>query len=128
MMTGVMMGMMFGGMAMAAGIPVSEHGIQIPNTVVEFDESLTAAGGTDESLIVAIKNYLDFFLGFVAVLLLIAVLFGGWKYLTASGDAEQAKEGTNTIMLAVVGLVIVLVSFAAVNLLVKGLVKGSVVL
>ena len=45
------------------------------------------------------------------------LLFGGVKYITASGDSKQTQEATKTITNAITGLVIVFVAFWIVRIL-----------
>lgn len=51
--------------------------------------------------------------GLVTFLLLV---YGGLRYLTASGDKEQVENARNTITYALIGLVIVIGSYAIINL------------
>lgn len=45
------------------------------------------------------------------------LIFGGVKYITASGDSKQTQEAMKTITNAVVGLAIVFVAFWIVRIL-----------
>ncbi len=59
--------------------------------------------------------------GFLIALLAISVIMfiaGGVMYLTAQGDTDQTKKAFDTIFWAVMGLVIAILSFAAVKFLV----------
>lgn len=53
-----------------------------------------------------------FFSGLVALFL---VIFGGFKYMTSGGDQKAVESGKKTIMWAIIGLVVVLLSFAVVR-------------
>jgi len=51
-------------------------------------------------------------LGLVGTIFLVLVVFGGFNYLTAAGDEEKAKKGTTMITQALIGLIIVLLSYS----------------
>ncbi|KKP38124.1 MAG: hypothetical protein UR28_C0021G0005 [Candidatus Peregrinibacteria bacterium GW2011_GWF2_33_10] len=81
----------------------------------------TSSGGSVRTLIQTILNFVLGFLGLVAVGYLI---YGGFLVLT--GGAEDAIEKGKTVMKnAVIGIVIIVVSFAVVNTLISGLATGT---
>ncbi|MBN2307155.1 hypothetical protein JXD20_04170 [Candidatus Peregrinibacteria bacterium] len=47
-------------------------------------------------------------------LAVIAIIFGGYMYLTAYGDTEKRERGTRTLIYAVIGLVIALTAYGVV--------------
>ncbi|MCX6807622.1 MAG: hypothetical protein NTZ80_02355 [Patescibacteria group bacterium] len=102
-----------------------DSGFRMPSAG-RYDNALTASGGEDYDIMVSVRKYLDFFLGFVAVMLLVAAFYSGWEYLTAWSDADKAKKGLASMRYAIFGLVIVTVAFALTRLLVKGLPSGNV--
>lgn len=62
-----------------------------------------------------IKNVVNFALGFLGLLSVIIVIYGGVLYVTAAGKEEQAGKGKKAITYAVIGILIILSSFALVN-------------
>ena len=62
-----------------------------------------------------IVNVLLFVLGIIAVIMIIV---GGIRYTTSNGDQNQLTSAKNTILYAVVGLVIALLAYAIVNFVV----------
>ena len=85
--------------------PGFSYGIHVPQGTV-----LQANNPQLEPLIVQIVN---FFLGFVGVLAFLMLVYGGFRYLASAGDPEAAKKGKQTIVYAVVGVVIIALSYAA---------------
>jgi hypothetical protein len=75
--------------------------------------------GTDRTavveLIARIVNWILYLSGAIAVLL---VIWGGFLYLTARGNDTQAGQGTKTIKNALLGLVIIILSYVIVNVVV----------
>ena len=63
------------------------------------------------SLVEDIINIFSWIVGVVSVLM---VIFGGFKYITSAGDAGKVTSAKNTILYALVGLVIVALAQAIV--------------
>jgi len=59
---------------------------------------------------------IKYLIGLAAALAVIAIMIGGYQYLTAYGDTEQHKKATKTIMWAVLGLVLCITAYAIVTL------------
>lgn len=49
--------------------------------------------------------------------LFIMLLIGGFKYLTSGGDAKKMESGRSTIMWAVIGLVVMISSYAIIRVI-----------
>ena len=65
-----------------------------------------------------IINVLLFIIGAVSVIMLI---YGGIRYTTSGGNANSVTAAKNTIMYAVIGLIIAIFAFAIVNFVVDQL-------
>jgi chaperone required for assembly of F1-ATPase len=59
-----------------------------------------------------IVNVMLFVLGALSVVM---IIFGGIKYTISAGDAKKVESAKNTIMYAVIGLVVALLASAIVN-------------
>jgi heme/copper-type cytochrome/quinol oxidase subunit 2 len=65
----------------------------------------------------------------LAVVGLIAVAFliwGGFRYITSAGNDEVAEEGKKTIQNAIIGLVVIILSYIIVTVIANALVRGPV--
>lgn len=51
-------------------------------------------------------------LGFTSVVAIIMIVLGGFWYLTAAGNEEQAKKGSKYILYALIGIIILTFSYA----------------
>lgn len=99
----------------------------------QFQGGLTAPSteGYDPSLVQEtnlrdyIVNIVNFVLGFLGLVAMIIVIYGGFLYVTAAGQEEQTTKGKKSIMYAIIGIVIILISFALVNTLIGGLGRGT---
>ena len=52
------------------------------------------------------------FLGLLGIIFIILIIIGGTRYMTASGNEERAKSGLTMIRHAIIGLIIVVGSYA----------------
>ncbi|MEI7683329.1 MAG: pilin [Candidatus Saccharibacteria bacterium] len=43
------------------------------------------------------------------------VIYGGFRYITSQGESDRTSEAKNTILNAIIGLVIILIAIVAVN-------------
>ena len=68
-----------------------------------------------------IITVVNFFLGFLGLVSVIIVIYGGVLYVTAAGDEEKTQKGKKSILYAVIGILIILGSYAFVNTLISNL-------
>lgn len=54
-----------------------------------------------------LSNIIQFAMTFAVIIAVIAVLVAGFKYITSAGDSEKVKSSTQSLIFALVGLVIV---------------------
>ncbi len=54
-------------------------------------------------------------LGIAFAVAVIMVIYGGYQYITSAGNEEKATAGRQTLIYALIGIVIVLLSFVIVN-------------
>jgi len=71
----------------------------------------TLFGGSD-SIFTIIVNTLLFVIGAISVIMLI---YGGIRYTTSGGVSSHVTAAKNTIMYAIIGLVVAFLAFAVVN-------------
>jgi hypothetical protein len=63
-----------------------------------------SSGSQINSVLATAINIFSFIVGFAAVIM---VIVGGFKYITSAGDSASTSSAKNTILYAVIGLVIV---------------------
>lgn len=68
--------------------------------------------GGEGSIFKIVTNVLLFLVGAISVIMLI---IGGIRYVISGGDQAQVTSAKNTILYAIVGIVIALLAYAAVN-------------
>lgn len=80
------------------------------------------AGGEDKvatlrCVPIVFMNVINALLVFVGAVTVIFIIIGGIKILTSSGDPKQVTGARQTITYAILGLVLVLLSFLIVNII-----------
>ena len=73
----------------------------------------------------ALITWTNFFLGFLALVAMIALIFAGFLYITAAGNEEQAGKAKKIIIWVVVGIIVILLAYALVNTLIEKGPTGS---
>lgn len=69
-----------------------------------------------------ITNILLFLIGAVSVIMLI---IGGIRYVVSNGDSTQVAGAKNTILYAIIGIVVAFIAYAAVNFIITQLVANT---
>ncbi len=72
----------------------------------------------EDGLFKKVSNILVFLVGAVSVIMLI---IGGFRYVVSGGDSSGVESAKNTILYAIVGIVVAFLSYAAVNFVIGGL-------
>ena len=78
--------------------------------------NVPAGSPTANSTVITVVNILSIVVGILAV---IYIIIGGIKYITSSGDANNVTSAKNTILYAIVGLVIVALAQVIVRFVLK---------
>lgn len=73
-------------------------------------------------IIVEIINVLLYFLGSIVIVL---ILWAGFKWMTSAGNADAVKKSRETIINAVIGLIIIFASYAILNFVFDSLIDIS---
>lgn len=95
----------------------AQAGVDCGNT----DDNPDTLFGGDGAIFTTIVNVLLFIIGAISVIMLI---IGGIRYTLSGGDSGNVTAAKNTILYAIVGLIIAFLAFAIVNW-VLGAVSGA---
>ena len=74
--------------------------------------------GGNNSIFSRVTNILLFLVGAISVIMLI---IGGIRYVISGGDQAQVTSAKNTILYAIVGIVVAFLAYAAVNFVTQAL-------
>lgn len=91
----------------------------------DVPSSIAQATGGEGSIRNLILNIVNFFLLFLGLIAVIMIIYGGITYVTAAGNQEKIESAKKIIMYAIVGIVIVLISFALVRTVISGAGQGA---
>jgi hypothetical protein len=73
---------------------------------------------SENGLFKKISNILIFLIGAVSVIMLI---IGGFRYVLSGGDSNAVESAKNTILYAIIGIIVALLSYAAVSFVISNL-------
>ena len=82
----------------------------------------TENGGCDNPLFKTITNVLLFVIGAVSVIMLI---IGGFRYTVSQGDSSALTSAKNTILYAVIGIVVAILAYGIVNFVIGNFTAGG---
>ena len=99
-------------------------------TVSGVDNGAAAARGSGQPLDLfgvggtfsTITNVLLFIIGAIAVIM---IVIGGMRYVLSGGDSTQITAAKNTILYAIIGIVVAILAYAAVNFVISSFAPGT---
>ena len=65
-----------------------------------------------------VKKFVNIFLFAVGALSVILLIWGGIRYTTSAGDSNKVQAAKNTVLYAIVGLVVAILAYAIVNMVI----------
>ncbi len=80
---------------------------------------------TSKSITVILGDVIGNALSLVSVLFFALMLYAGIKWMLARGDSGQAEQALDTIVAAIIGLIVVLASYAITNFVFKSVNAGQ---
>lgn len=93
------------GLAIAIAAPLFLREI---GTILGWIDPQTTTFGTSLTLTEVLGKILGFLLGIVGVIAIIALVLGGFMYLTSAGDADRADTGKGIVKYAIIGILVAL--------------------
>ena len=97
----------------------------VPEVVLAQTSELSdvgdASGLTTTDLPTMIGRLISAFLGVLGIVLLVIIIYAGFLWMTAGGNAEQVDKAKKWMINAVVGLIIVLASYAITAFIINAL-------
>lgn len=93
-------------------------------------QGAASAKGTDQpsaligngGIFSEITNVLLFLIGAIAVIM---IVIGGLRYVISGGDAKQVDAAKNTILYAIIGIIVALLAYAAVGFVTNTFTAGT---
>lgn len=111
------------------GLAVLPTAVFAQNYTGELDSAGIAVYGTTDSggadFYTILSLVLEIILSILGLILLLYILYGGYTWMTAAGNTEQAKKAQATIQNAVIGMIVLICAYA-ITQYVTGLVSSAV--
>jgi len=76
-----------------------------------FDGTLGQTDG-EQDLVGLITNIMNWLFGFLGILAVLVILYGGFKWMTAGGDDDKVGDAKKLIINGIIGLIIILSAYA----------------
>tara|TARA_B100001245_G_scaffold159469_1_gene120034 strand:+ start:340 stop:753 length:414 start_codon:yes stop_codon:yes gene_type:complete len=86
------------------------------------DASSLFGEGGQGGIFRTITNVMLFIIGAISVIMLI---IGGIRYVVSGGDTTKVQEAKNTILYAIVGVVVAILAYAVVNFVIQSFTDGA---
>lgn len=115
---------------LALGVSVVAPALQPVDAQAQAGENLTLQGGADSAkgtdqqtnlfgdggVFQTITNVMLYLIGAISVIMLI---IGGIRYVVSGGDQAAVTSAKNTILYAVVGIIVAILAYALVNFVIE---------
>lgn len=82
--------------------------------------------GNVNSFPALVNNVIKGVLGLVGAVALVMIVIGGITWMTSAGNADRVRRGKDTLLWAILGLIIIFVSYAVINFVFTALLNGQV--
>ena len=100
-------------------------GINATGANSDDNKTCTAEDGSKRACTLGdrVQQVINVLLFIIGVISVIMIIIGGIKYVLSNGDSNAVKSAKDTILYAVIGLVIALLAYAIVNFVVNAFAK-----
>lgn len=113
------------GLSIFGFTPVFATDICAGNLPAEIKEANGCTSGSSGNLSNVVINILNVVIGLLGVVAVIFIIIGGINYMTSSGDSAKVKKARDTILYAVIGLIVSILAGVIVNFVIDATTKGS---
>jgi cytochrome bd-type quinol oxidase subunit 2 len=98
------------------------------SSIIKKDaEALAASAGLNSSLTIGgiMGVIIQSFLGLLGIIFLVLVIYAGYNWMTARGEEEKVTKAKDTIMRAIIGLIIIIAAYGITYFVFNALPDGS---
>ncbi len=93
--------------AVASAATEIQNNLQCGTTLVTDSTGTCDTTGGTTTVNDTVKKAINFFSAVVGIVSVIMIIYGGFKYISSGGDSGNVTSAKNTIIYAVIGLVVV---------------------
>lgn len=87
----------------------------------EWKNGECEVSGEEANVAGVVKTIADALLGIIGAVAVIMLIIGGFRYVVSAGDSSALESAKNTIIYAIVGIVVAFMAYAAVRFIVTQL-------
>lgn len=111
----VVSGLMVLGLLLVNSLGADIAMAQAIDTEADQPAIIRALSGGQTGLRGIVLTIINFFLTFLGLLAVVMVIYGGFLYVGSAGNEENVNKAKKILLYAVVGIIVIIVSFALVN-------------
>ncbi|HEX9595112.1 MAG TPA: hypothetical protein VF996_03230 [Candidatus Saccharimonadales bacterium] len=100
---------------LGAGLAALTTGSALAQVNTGIADTQSSAGATSTDLPAVINGAINVLLYIVGVAAVVMLIVGGIRYIVSSGDQQAVAGAKNTIIYSIVGIIIAVLAYAAVN-------------
>jgi hypothetical protein len=99
----------------------------VGDAIVKMNPIKQAYHGSSQEITPAevVSQIISYVLSFLGVIFLVLLIYGGFLWMTASGDSEQITKAKDILINATIGLIIILSSYTITYFVTQNLTKAS---
>ncbi len=102
------------------GYELTAGGLCVPKS--PFNSGIAS----EKTLSGLISTILKILLTLAGVIAVVFIIIGGFRYMTAGGNAEQAEKGRQSLINAIIGLVVIILAYTIVTVITNAVTSNSV--
>ena len=106
------------GGATASAINVFDKGCSAAGSTASGSNTDGVCGAKGEKVEDTAKNIINTLLYVVGIVAVLMIIIGGIRYAASNGDSSAIQGAKNTVLYAVIGLIVAIMAFAIVNFVV----------
>lgn len=97
----------------ALSLPVASA--QAIDATQDQPEIIRGLSGGQTGLRGIVLTIINFFLGFLGLLAVVMIIYGGFLYVSSAGNEENVGKAKKILIYAAIGIILIIASFALVN-------------
>ena len=115
-------------MALLMTIPLAVGATAHDPFGIDYAAGTGLVGGTSgPDLRVVIANIIKTAMGFLGIIAVLIILYGGFKWMTSAGSDEKVGEAKKIITSGIIGLIIIVTAYAIATFVVTSLLTATAV-
>lgn len=107
-----------GMMGLVGGYSILQSASVHADTTSEIRGGVNDSGGSGaggDKVVETIKNIINILLFLIGLFAVVMIVIAGFRFVTSNGDSNTVSQAKNTIIYAVIGIVVAVMAYAIVN-------------